>query len=257
MSPEQARGKPVDRRTGIWAFGCVLYEMLTGRQAFDSGDTVSDAIASILKADVDWSVLPADVPDQVHLLLRRCLEKDRAVRIGDIGTARFLLTETLATAPVAGGAIVPKSPVRARSVLAVSAGAIAGAASAAGIVWWLMQSTPVTPQPMRFAIVPPASAPLLASDDRQMVISPDGAHVVYVAAVGSAGSREVGDGGQLMVRAVDQVEAVAVRGMTNARAPFISPDGRWIGYFDSLAELKKVSMAGGPTISLCLSGVPR
>jgi len=251
MSPEQARGKSVDRRTDIWAFGCVLYEMLAGRPAFDTGETVSDAIASILKADVDWSVLPADVPDQVRLLVRRCLEKDRAVRIGDIGTARFLLTETLVPIPVAGAAVAPEPPSRARSALAVSAGAIAGAALAAGIVWWLMQSTPVTPQAMRFAIVPPASAPLLGSDDRQMVISPDGAHVVYVAAVGSVASREVGDGGQLMVRAIDQVEAVAIRGVTNARAPFISPDGKWIGYFDSLAELKKVSMSGGPTISLC------
>jgi serine/threonine protein kinase len=80
MSPEQARGKPVDRRTDIWAFGCVLYEMLTGRQAFDTGDTISDAIAAILKTDVDWTALPAEVPDQIRLLLKRCLERTSSVR---------------------------------------------------------------------------------------------------------------------------------------------------------------------------------
>ncbi len=255
MSPEQARGKPVDRRTDIWAFGCVLYEMLTGRQAFDTGETVSDAIAAILKTEVDWTALPADVPDQIRLLLKRCLEKDRAARIGEIGTARFLMTETIALQPRAATAVAPTPPSRGRSILVGSVGVIAGAALAAGIAWWVIHSTPPPKlQPMRFAIVPPAALPLAPTNsDRQLAVSPDGTHLAYIAGSGSS-SAGLGGGSQLMVRAIDQVEAVALRGITAARSPFISPDGKWIAYFDGVSELKKVSITGGPPITLCRIG---
>src|SRR5262249_38918902 len=97
MSPEQGKGRPVDKRSDVWAFGCVLYEMLTGRRAFD-GEDVSETLASILRSEPDWNALPAEVPEPIRLLLHRCLEKDRSKRISDVSIARFLLTEpTLAT----------------------------------------------------------------------------------------------------------------------------------------------------------------
>ena len=252
MSPEQARGKPVDRRADIWAFGCVLYEMLAGRQAFDTGETVSDAIAAILKTDVDWTALPADVPDQIRLLLKRSLEKDRAARIGEIGTVRFLMTETMAPAPRAAATVAPV-PSRGRFALVASVGVMAGACVAAGVAWWLLHSAaPAKVQPVRFAIVSPAALPLTPTNsDRQLVISPTGAHVVYVAGSGTGGGS-----GQLIVRAIDQIEALPLRGINNARSPFISFDGKWIGYFEGSNELKKVSVTGGPPISLCRTGSP-
>jgi len=159
MSPEQARGKPVDRRTDIWAFGCVLYEMLTGRQAFDMGETVSDAIAAILKPDVNWTALPADVPDQIRLLLKRCLEKERAARIGEIGTARFLMTETISAQRPHAATLPPRPSSRGRSGLVGGAGLIAGAAVAAGVAWWVIHSTPPPLiRPQGCSACPPAAA---------------------------------------------------------------------------------------------------
>ena len=100
MSPEQARGRPVDKRTDVWAFGAVLYEMLTGTRAFD-GEDVTEMMASVVKSTPDWAALPADVPPHIVTLIQRCLEKDRSARIGDIAVARFLLSEhaTLSAAP--------------------------------------------------------------------------------------------------------------------------------------------------------------
>jgi serine/threonine protein kinase len=114
MSPEQARGKPVDRRTDIWAFGCVLYEMLTGKQTFDAGETVSDAIATILKGDVDWNALPGDVPPHIHSIVRRCLQKDPQKRLPHIGVVRLELDEPTAptAAPAANATRVEPPPRR-------------------------------------------------------------------------------------------------------------------------------------------------
>src|SRR5437867_2109240 len=109
MSPEQARGKPVDRRTDIWAFGCVLFEMLTGRKTFEGGDTVSDAVAAILKSEPDWNAIPADTPEHVRRLLRRCLQKDPQKRLPHIGVARLEIDEGLARNEPAPGA-TPTAP---------------------------------------------------------------------------------------------------------------------------------------------------
>ena len=92
MSPEQAKGRVVDKRSDVWAFGCVLYEMITGKRAFD-GEDVTDTIAAVVRGEPNWSALPPDVPPQIRLLLKRCLEKDRRARISDIGVARFLMNE--------------------------------------------------------------------------------------------------------------------------------------------------------------------
>jgi Tol biopolymer transport system component len=162
------------------------------------------------------------------------------------------MTETIAAQPPRAAAIdAPPLPSRGRSVLVASIGVIAGAALAAGVAWWVVRSTPPAKvQPMRFAIAPAAALPLAPTNaDRQLVVSPDGTHLVYV------GGRVAG-GGQLMIRTIDQIEAVPLRGIITARSPFISPDGKWIAYFDTASnELRKVSITGGPPISLCKTAV--
>jgi serine/threonine protein kinase len=115
MSPEQARGKPVDTRTDLWAFGCVLYEMITGRQAFAGGDTVSDVVAAILKGDVDWAALPAATPDSVRRLLRRCLEKDRTRRLQSAADARIEIEDAIEDAETGPGAAPTAAPAPPRT----------------------------------------------------------------------------------------------------------------------------------------------
>src|SRR5437867_8382470 len=123
MSPEQARGKAVDKRADIWAFGCVLFEMLTGQRAFE-GEDVNDTIAAVVRGEPDWNALPSDTPEQIRLLLKRCLEKDRRARVSDIGVARFLMTETIAS-PATAAASTP-GPSRRRIVTGVSIGVLSG-----------------------------------------------------------------------------------------------------------------------------------
>ena len=108
MSPEQAKGRAADKRSDVWAFGCVLFEMLTAKRAFE-GEDVADTIAAVVRGEPDWSKLPADVPEQIRLLLKRCLEKDRRARVSDIAVARFLMTETIA-APTPLSAAAPQIP---------------------------------------------------------------------------------------------------------------------------------------------------
>ena len=127
MSPEQAKGRAVDKRSDVWAFGCVFFEMLTGRRAFE-GEDVTDTIAAVVRGEPDWSALPADVPEQIRLLLKRCLEKDRKARISDVGVARFLMTETMPTPAQAVSAAVVAAPPRSRRrVIIVSSGLIVAA----------------------------------------------------------------------------------------------------------------------------------
>ncbi len=255
MSPEQARGRAADKRTDIWAFGCVLYEMLTGRRAFE-GEDVTDTIAAVVRGEPDWSALPSSLPPQIELLVRRCLVKDRRQRISDIGVARFLMTETIPAPPAPAPLAAPPQPTpasRKRVTLAASVGlAIGGALTALG-VWAIARLTPPpSPQPVHFAIVPPAAQPLsIQGADRDIAISPTGTHIVY---------RAGGSGGvpQLVVRAIDQLEAQPLTATANARVPFLSPDGRWVGFF-AAQEMKKVSITGGPAITLCrtTTGPPR
>ena len=255
MSPEQARGKPVDRRADIWAFGCILFEMLTGKQAVDAGETVSDAIAAVLRGDPDWSALPADTPPYVRALLRRCLQKDPQKRLRDIGDARLEMDEgpTTPAAPAPSVAMqTPEKPRRAMRM--VAAGLAAGICVTAAVAWAIVHFAPAPRlQPMRFAIVPPPAQSLVATGtDRQLAISPDGRNIVYVAGGSTQGT------GQLVVRAIDRLDGEPLRGISGARFPFISPDGKWIGFFQGQTELKKVSMTGGPAITICrITGTPR
>ncbi len=240
MSPEQARGRPVDKRTDIWAFGCVLYEMLTGQRAF-GGKDATDVIAAILRAELDWNTLPAKTPEPIRKLLRRCLEKDRQRRLADASDARLEIDDAMSS-PRAEPLALTSRP----RVTSVGVAALAGTAMIATLVTWAVtRPAPKPPsQPMRFGIVPSLAQPLgLPRVQRDLALSPDGRHLVYRSTFGTGG-------GQLALRDIDRIEARVLEGITDAREPFFSPDGRWIGFFEG-DELKKVSIGGGPAISLC------
>jgi len=241
MSPEQARGRAVDRRADIWAFGVVVFEMLAGQRLF-AGETISDTLASVLKTDPNWHKLPAAVPPSLRRLLRWCLEKDPKRRLQAIGDARVQIEDLLAGIPDDVVATRPPVPRR-RIIAAASVVFVAGAVIAALSTWVLTRPAPAKLQSMRFAIVPPAAQPL-SGLFRDLAVSPDGTHLVY--ASGAAGES------RLMVRAIDQLDVVPLGGITGASGPFFSPDGRWIGFFSGAlgGELKKVSITGGPSVSL-------
>jgi serine/threonine-protein kinase len=255
MSPEQARGKSLDRRTDIWAFGCVLFELLTGRQAF-AGETVSDAVAVILTREPDWQSLPPATPPRVRELLRRCLQKDAGHRLRDMGDARIEIEEIRAGQ---GSGIVPSvaaadsgfaAPVASASFWArpVTLGRAAGAAlSLAGVlsllVWVGVRGGQQAPSPvLRVSIPTPKGENLFQINQPLVAISPDSRTVVFVA--GHSGES------QLFLRSLDQLEATPIPGTQGARNPLFSPNGEWIGFFAG-GKLKKISVRGGSALPLC------
>jgi Protein kinase domain/WD40-like Beta Propeller Repeat len=245
MSPEQAKGRVADKRSDVWAFGCVLYEILAGKRAFE-GEDVSDTLAAVLRAEPDWKALPDSVPGGVRSLIRRCLEKDRKKRVSDVSVARYVMNEPSGpTAPIPVTAPLGPAPwVRAPIVAVI--GVLAGAAlTAAG--WWAVTrwKPEASVHPVRFATVPTGEKTLVPiATDRNIAFTPDGTHIVHVGVGGRSG------GWVLVVRALDQLEGVALAGTAGARSPFVSPDGRWVGFFAG-TELKKVSITGGPVIPIC------
>jgi serine/threonine-protein kinase len=243
MSPEQAKGRTADKRSDLWAFGCVLYEMLTGKRAFE-GEDVGDTLAAILRGEPDWTALPANAPAAVRKLLRRCLEKDRKPRIADISTALFVLNEptiltpSASVSPAAG--TVPRAAhwrrVAAVTALAVAAGAVGGAA-----VWFA--TPPAARRVTRFTIMASGRAPLtIGGNEPDLAITPDGSRVVY------SGN----NGTQLFVRTLDALEPVAIATGDQLRGPFVSPDGQWVGFSNS-RTFQKVAISGGPVIPLASS----
>jgi hypothetical protein len=238
MSPEQAKGRPADRRSDIWAFGCVLYEMVTGRRAFQ-GDDVTDTIVAVLSTDPDWQILPATALP-LRLLLERCLKKDSRQRLQAIGDARIEMEELIAgRAPNITNA--ERDGVTRRGWPRAIAAVVCGAAGGA-LAMWTVGRTPQLRAPVsRFAIVPaPAQSLAMQGADRDVAISPDGRYIVYRADPGLA---------QLVVRPIDRIDAHSLGNITNARQPFFSPDGQWIGFFDG-SGLKKVSTAGTAPVAL-------
>ena len=229
MSPEQARGKVADRRSDVWAFGVVLYEMLTGRRAFE-GEQISDVLAVVLKETPPLSALPADTPEPVRRLLRRCLEKDRKRRLRDIGDARLELDEPPADASKDPTIIAQPAGVRRRERL-VWLGVVGALVMAlAGLVWWMLRPPPV-PSETRLEITT-----LATQNPASFALSPDGRRVVYVATANGSW--------QLWVRSLDAVAPRLLPGTDGARYPFWSLDSRAVAFFAD-GQLKTTEIDGG------------
>lgn len=235
MSPEQARGQSIDRRCDLWAFGCVLYEMLAGRPAF-SGDTPSDTMAAILNHDPDWTSLPHDTPPRVQLLLQRCLRKDPAHRLRDAADAQIEIEETL---QVPGGPAREGPAPSARPLRQAAAIGLLLLASASVAVRHWRQSGPAA-EPMTFGIAPEENSQF---GPIQFAVSPDGRDVVFVA-------RTEQGPPTLWVRPLAMSNARALPGTEGASMPFWAADGRHIGFFAG-GKLKKVPASGGPSTILC------
>jgi Tol biopolymer transport system component/tRNA A-37 threonylcarbamoyl transferase component Bud32 len=245
MAPEQARGRVVDKRADIWAFGCVLYEMLTGGRAF-GGDDVTDTIVAVVSKEPDWQTLPAAAAG-ARPLLARCLKKDRKQRLQAIGDARIEIEELIGGTSEEGATRARAMPSRRATPGTIAALAVV-AAMAALVTWALTRpGPPASLLPSRFEIVPPPAQSLARGSDRDIAISPDGRYIVYRGGVGGA---------QLIVRAVDRLDAQPVSSGSNARQPFFSPDSQWIGFFEG-RTLKKVAIAGGAAITICQTALTR
>jgi eukaryotic-like serine/threonine-protein kinase len=241
MSPEQARGKTVDKRSDVWAFGCVLYEMVTGRRAFE-GEEVSDVLASVLARDPDWTLLPRGLSPVLGAFLKRCLHKDRRQRIGDAQSVRLALEGAFETdlSPVQS-AVGSRSPAWRRSAVLALAALVVGASL---IAIGMRFATPGTsPSLVRTEIVTSGDAALsIQGPDRDIAITPDGMRVIYR-----------GDG-KLLVRAVNELEPMILTRATQPRGLFVSPDGQWVGFWD-VTTLQKVAITGGPPVTI-VAGQP-
>ena len=238
MSPEQAKGRPVDRRTDLWAFGVVLYELLTGTRAFQ-GESVAETLAHVLTQTPNWALLPADTPAPIRTLLRRCLEKNPARRLDSAVALRLEIDDALAS-PAGVMAVGGPEARRWRITWEAIAALVATSLLAALGTWAVIRNDPPAPAlPARFTITFPPTEPMeFSSRGRDLAISPDGRYLAYQ-------SR-----GRLMLRAFDQLDAVPLSSVTGGRTPFFSPDSQWIGFFEGGA-LKKVAVTGEPVITLC------
>ncbi len=239
MSPEQARGQAVDKRTDVWAFGCVLYEMLAGRRAF-SGETTADVIAAILDREPDWTALPPALPAEVSRLVRRCLQKDPRRRIHDIADARVEIDDALdaASAP----AVLPmRSTWANRPMFAIFVVTLLFAGVASLVAWRLgsRAADPSGAPSLTYLTLPLPDGVGLQSPP---TVSPDGASIAFV---GSDGS-----GRRLFVRRLGSPEFRALPGTEFASDPFWSPDGQWLAFF-ARGKLKKVAVDRGTPVDIC------
>ncbi len=259
MSPEQARGKPVDKRTDVWAFGCVLFEMLTGKRAFE-GETVSDTLAAILRGEPDWAALPEQTPGVVRKILRRCLQRDARLRLHDIADARLDLEELSAPgassasgqSPFEEGQVGP-SPTGAsaerasrergnRKSLWIACG-IAAAFAAAATVFGGFALRSRSPQRDARVVQFEVRVPEGAVFGNSMALSPDGRRLAFVAS-------DEKDVERLYVRSFDSVGARVLPGTEGARFPFWSPDGASIAFFTG-DRLARVGVSGGSPQTIC------
>lgn len=237
MSPEQVRGQPSDVRADIWAFGCVLFELLSGHRAF-AGESSADVMAKVLEREPPYHLLPSDTPPSIRRLLRRCLEKDPARRLGYIGDARLEFDDAT-TDPAERPDVTPAPAPRTRwphlpwVVLAAAAGALA--------MWATLPRPAITTGESRLALALPAGDSPVTGYQPSVAISPDGRTVVYRARRDNVT--------QLFARRLDSLDPQPIPGTANATGPFFSPDGRWIG-FDGDGVLKRVPLDGGAVVDI-------
>jgi hypothetical protein len=256
MSPEQAKGRPADKRSDIWAFGCVLYETLTGKRAFE-GDDVSDTLAAVLRGEPDWDALPATTPAPIGKLLRGCLQKDRRERVPDIAVARLEIKEALAM-PAGRGAAAAGAPATQtrplwRRALPVVVTAVVVFALTAGAMWRLR---PAVPSPVtRFTIALPDGQQWSSVISSQIAMSPAGTHIVYAA------------NRRLFLRSLSDLDVRPLTGAPIAGAgnperaeqtnPTFSPDGRSIAYWElGDGTIKRIALSGGAAVTICQAGAP-
>jgi eukaryotic-like serine/threonine-protein kinase len=240
MSPEQARGKPVDKRTDIWAFGCVLYEMLTGQAAFQ-GEDVTEILAAVVKGGADLDLLPANIHYRVREVIIRCLQKDLKKRYSGIADAKYEIEQALADP--SGVLVQPIAAVKPRAklgtILPWAAAALALGLIIAGVVVWKLK--PSEPrQVQRYDYHLPEGQQFGSLYDFAISISPDGRQIVYATKAG------------LYLRSTDAFDARLIAGTEgNPQRPFFSPDGKWIGYWsESEKRLKKVPVSGGAPVTI-------
>ncbi len=245
MSPEQARGKKADRRADIWAFGVVLFEMLAGQRLF-SGETTSDTLAAVIRAEPDWSELPASTPPRIRELLQRCLKKDPRQRLQSIGDARIAIEEYLANP--AGDAeqlagVVKPPPQRALRVVPWTTAGLAIVGAVLFAIGYIARA-PIPAHAIRAYIKPAPNSNFTSYNGGTagFAISPDGLRVTYVA-VGTDGRS------QLWVRPMESWQAQPLEGTEGASIPFWSPDSRFIGFFAD-GKLKKIEASGGAPLAL-------
>jgi serine/threonine-protein kinase len=255
MSPEQAKGRPADRRSDIWAFGCVLYEMLCGRRPFE-GEDISDTLAAILRAEPDWSRLPPDTPASIRTLIEQCLTKDLAKRPSHIAVAKFLLTAKPAATTTD---VPPSAPVTSRSMRWLAASALVLAVGGVASAWlWRGTGAVARADVARFTIALPAddrdlpgSAPRVrfTNAGRPVVaVSPDGTQIAFVAD-SRIHLRHLSDFASRPVVGTEAIEGIT--------SPVFSPNGRWLAYYSlSDSAIKRISIEGGTPTPVCPSPNP-
>jgi serine/threonine-protein kinase len=251
MAPEQAKGKAVDKRADIWAFGCILYECLTGKRPFE-GETITETLAAILKGEPNWQILPAATPWRVKDLLHRCFQKDLKERLHDIADGRIDISEALSQ-PLAGESQAARERGRRRIIglWIISLLVVGAAASVVTRHLRVTQSTVVQKATILFPTGVHLTSDVLGRITRtELAFSLDGRYIVFSGSSdGSASST------QLYLRALDRAEAVPIAATEGARTPFFSPDGQWIAFF-AQGKLKKIPLAGGIPVSICELAAP-
>jgi len=243
MAPEQAKAKSADSRADIWAFGCVLYEMLTGKKVF-GGDTLTDILAAVIHLEPDWSCLPAATPPSVRDLLRRCLQKDARRRLQSMGDARIALDEILSGDAPSGA--TPQKTQRWKVRMALGVGGIV-IAVAAGLVTWNLKSSPALHRhvnKMTISLPPGQRLAGLRTAAPMLAISPHEKYVAYVATAQGEDAR------QIYLYSMESEETTSVAGSVGAHTPFFSPDEQWLGFYNGQDKLMKIQVRGGVAESL-------
>ena len=239
MAPEQAKGREADKRSDIWAFGCVLYEMLTGRRPFE-GEDMTDVLGAVVRLEPAWEALPSDISAPVRTLLRQCLVKDRRRRVGDIAAVLFVLDHQAGPAPT-----VPAAPRSNRVPWLVAALATIAMIASVVVAQRMSRSGTLAPDLVQFTVAPPEKTvfggPAAGGTGRaaQLAISPDGRNIVFVAGAPSVF--------QIWLRPVASAEARPIPGTEGGAFPFWSPDSQFVAFFAG-GKLKKVAIAGGPPV---------